>query len=100
MTCQDNENVPVQGLISLNRVHYTDYLGLYIYNPYFTQRYSMNTRHNSANSVPTSNLISITEVAIRTTFSHMISIAGIYYTCSLVIDIQCIRYKNADNKRF
>ena len=43
------------------------------------------TRHNSADSVPTSNLVCIKEVAIRTTFC----IAGIiYYTCNLVIDIQ------------
>ena len=59
------------------------------------------TRHNSADSVPTSNLVCIEEVTIRTTFSHMINIAGtIYDTCSLVIDIQCSRYKNAFNKRF
>ena len=33
--------------------------------------------------------------------SHMINIAGIiYYTCSLVIDIQCTCYNNAFNKRF
>ena len=55
------------------------------------------TRHNSDDSVPTSNLVCIKEVAIRTTFC----IAGIiYYTCNLVIDIQCTRYKNAFNKRF
>ena len=55
------------------------------------------TRHNSADSVPTSNLVCITEVAIRTTFC----IAGIiYYTCNLVTDSQCNRYKNAFNKRF
>ena len=29
------------------------------------------TRHNSADSVPTSNLVCIEEVAIRTAFSHM-----------------------------
>ena len=28
-------------------------------------------RHNSANSVPTSNLVCIEEVAIRTTFSQL-----------------------------
>ena len=40
-------------------------------------------------------------IAIRTTFSHMINIAVIiYYTCSLFIDIQCVRYKNAFSKRF
>ena len=59
------------------------------------------TRHISADSVPTSNLFCIKEVAIRTTFSHMIDIAEIiYHTCSLVIDIECSRYKNAFNKRF
>ena len=49
------------------------------------------TGHNSADSVPTSNLVCIKEVAIRTTFRYiLINIAGIiYYTCSLVIDIQC-----------
>ena len=58
------------------------------------------TRHNSADSVSTSNLV-CKEVAIRTTFSHMINIAGlIYYTCNLVIDIQCTCYENAFNKRF
>ena len=47
--------------------------------------------------VPTSNPICIKEVAIRTTFC----IAGImYYTCSLVPDSQCTRYKNTFNKRF
>ena len=55
------------------------------------------TRHNLADSVPTSNLVCNTEVAIRTTFC----IAGIiYYTCNLVNDIQCTRCKNAFNKRF
>ena len=55
------------------------------------------TRHNSADSVPTSNLVCITEVAIRTT----LYIAGIIqYTCNLVTDSQCTRYKNAFNKRF
>ena len=55
------------------------------------------TRHNSANSVPTSNLVCIKEVAIRTTFC----IAGIInYTCNLATDIQCTLYKNAFNKRF
>ena len=54
------------------------------------------TRHNSADSVPTSNLVCIKEVAIRTTFC----IAGIiYYTCNLATDIQCTGYKNAFNKR-
>ena len=46
------------------------------------------TRHNSADSLPTSNLVCIKEVAIRTTFC----IAGmIYYTWNLAIDIQCTR---------
>ena len=55
---------------------------------------SLSIRHNSGESVPTSNLVCIEEVAIRTTFCHMINIAGIFhYTCSLVIDIQCTRYK-------
>ena len=60
-----------------------------------------NTRHNSANSAPTSNLVCIKEVAIRTIFRDIINIAGIiYYTCSLDIDIQCTRYKNALNNVF
>ena len=43
-----------------------------------------------AASVPTSNLVCIKEVAIRTTFC----IVGIiYYSCSLAVDIQCTRYK-------
>ena len=50
------------------------------------------THHNSAESVPTSNLVCIKEIAIRTTFSHMINIEIFYYTCSLVIDIQYIQY--------
>ena len=55
------------------------------------------TRHNSADSAPTSCLVSIKEVAIRTN----VNIAGIiYHTCNLVIDIQCTRYKNAFKKRF
>ena len=55
------------------------------------------TRDNSADSVPTSNFVSIKELAIRTTFC----IAGIiYYTCNLDIDIQCTRYKNGFNKCF
>ena len=55
------------------------------------------TRHNTTDSVPTSNLVCIKEVAIRTTFC----IARIsYYTCNLVTYIQCTRYKNAFNKRF
>ena len=60
----------------------------------------LGTRQNSADSVPTSNLVCIKEVAIRTTFKRIINIAGIIcYICSLVIDIQCTRY-NANNKRF
>ena len=35
------------------------------------------SRHNSADIVPTSNFVCIKEVAIRTTFSNMINIAGI-----------------------
>ena len=59
------------------------------------------TRHNSADSVPTSNLICINEVAIRNTFCHMINIAGIiYYTCSLVIDLNVPVIKNTFKKRF
>ena len=58
------------------------------------------TRHNSADSVPTSNLVCIKEVAIRITFSHLINIAGIIYICGLVINMQCACYKNAFNKRF
>ena len=55
------------------------------------------TRHNSADSVPTSNLVCIKEVAIRTT----LCIAGIiYYTCNFVTEIQCTYYKPAFNKRF
>ena len=52
------------------------------------------TLHNSTDSVQ----VCIKEVAIRTTFSHMFNIAGIiFYTCSLVIDIQCTRYKRLKN---
>ena len=59
------------------------------------------TRHNSADSVPTSNLVCIMEATIKTTFSHVINISGIiYYPCSLLIDIQCTRHKNAFKKRF
>ena len=55
------------------------------------------TRHNSVDSVPTSNLVCIKEVAVRTT----LRIAGlIYYTCNFVTDIQCTCYKYACNKRF
>ena len=54
------------------------------------------TRHNSADSVPTSNLVCVKEGAVRNTFSHIINIDGIiYYTCSLDIDNQCTGYKNA-----
>ena len=56
------------------------------------------TSHSPADSVSTSNLVCIKEVAIRTTSSHMINIARIiYYT---YIYIRCIRYKNAFNKHF
>ena len=42
------------------------------------------TRHNSADSVPPSNLVCITEVAIRTT----LCIAGIiYYTSTLLLTL-------------
>ena len=52
--------------------------------------HEIGTRHNSADSVPTSNLVCIKEVAIRITFC----IVGIiYYKCNLVTDIQCTRYK-------
>ena len=63
--------------------------------------YQSGTRHNTADSLPTSYLVCLKEVAIRNTFSYMINIAGIiYYTCSVVIDILITRYKNAFNKRF
>ena len=59
--------------------------------------YIRGTRHNSADSVPTSNLVCITEVAIRT----ILCIAGIiYYAYNLITDSQCIRYRDAFNKRF
>ena len=52
---------------------------------------TVNTRQNLADFVPTSNLVYIKEVAFRTTFCHMIKISGIiYYTCSLVIEINVI----------
>ena len=35
------------------------------------------TGHISADSVPTSNLVCIEEIAIRTTFSHMINMASV-----------------------
>ena len=55
------------------------------------------THHNSADSVPTSNLVCIQEVVTRITFC----VAGIiYYTCNLVTDIQCTCYKNAFNEHF
>ena len=61
----------------------------------------MHLSHYSANSVPTSNLVCIKEVAIGTTFSHMINIAGIiHYTCSLVIDIQCTCSKKPSTNLF
>ena len=53
-------------------------------------------RHNSAVSVSASNLVCIKEVAIRTTFCI---VEIINCTCSLVIDIQCTRCKNAFKKR-
>ena len=54
------------------------------------------SRHNSAHStsIPTANLVYTKEVAIGTTVSHMINMAGIIYcTCTLVIEIKCTRYK-------
>ena len=55
------------------------------------------TRHNSSDSIPTSDLVCIKEVAIRTTFC----IAEIiYHTFNLVFDIQCTSYKNTFDKRF
>ena len=53
------------------------------FKPFQNKALFFTTLHNSADSVPISNLVCIKEVAIRTTFSHMINIAGIiYYTCS------------------
>ena len=47
------------------------------------------------------DLVCIKEVAIRTTFSHMINISGIiYYACNLVIDVQCTRYKDSPTNVF
>ena len=65
-----------------------------------TRRINMGLRFTHSpqlgNPVPTSNLVCIKEVAIRTNFC----IAGIiYYTCYLVNDIQCAPYHNAFNKR-
>ena len=40
---------------------------------------SVLTRHNSAFSVSTSNLVYINEVTIRTTFNYMVNIAGTIY---------------------
>ena len=88
-------------------VLYNEFLPLFLFCqllPYVNSdinRLWVYTRYNSADSLPTSKMVCIKEVAIRTTFSHMINIAGIiYYTCSLVIDNQCGRYKNAFNKPF
>ena len=44
------------------------------YNPIYFLSRSFDTRHNSGDSVLTSNLVCIKEVAIRTTFSHMVNI--------------------------
>ena len=42
-----------------------------------------------------------TSSVLRRSPLELLSIAGIiYYTCSLIIDIRCTRYKNAFNKRF
>ena len=49
------------------------------------------TRHNSADSVPTSNFDCIKKVAIRTTFSHMINIAGIIYYTLLTFKLPVIK---------
>ena len=58
----------------------------------------MTTRHNSADSVPTSiYLVCIKEVAIRTTFycwNNLLHLQLRY------IDIQRTRYKDAFNKGF
>ena len=68
-----------------------------MYSVYLSKTEAVTTRHNSADSIPTSNFVCIKEVAIRTT----LCIAGlIYYTCNLVTDVQCTRYENAFNKRF
>ena len=49
----------------------------------FYQSHITHPSQQSANLVPTSNLVCIKNVAIRTTSSHKINIAGIiYYTCS------------------
>ena len=60
-------------------------------------RLTQGRRHNSADSAPTSNLVSNKEVTIRITFC---SAGIIYYRCILVNDIQCTRYENAVNKHF
>ena len=58
-------------------------------------RYQKVTCHNSADSVPASY------IAIRTTFRHIINFASIInYTCRLVIDIQCIRFKMPETNVF
>ena len=51
------------------------YLGIFCISRHSAFSAYQGTRHNSADSVPTSNLICIKEVAIRTTFC----IAGILY---------------------
>ena len=80
-------------LMSCMRLPHAQFCGL-------KQRVAL-TGHNSANSILTSNLVCIKEVAIRTTFSYIINTAGIiYYTCSLIIDIQCTHYENVFNKLF
>ena len=50
------------------------------------------TRHNSADSVPTSNLVCIGSPLelLSVTWSILLKI---YFICSLVVDIQCTRYK-------
>ena len=67
---------------------------LYTYFLYAHTPYISSTLHNSADSVPTSNLVRIMEAAIRTTVYRW----NILLLCSLVIDSQCTPYKNAFNK--
>ena len=55
-------------------------------------RRTLFTRHNSADSVPISNLVCVKEVATRTTFYCW---NNIYNTCSLFTHIQCTIYRNA-----
>ena len=78
-------------------IRYLDFATIWLLVYPYERSLSIDTRHNSADSVPTSNLVCIKEVAIRTTYC----IAGIiYYTCNLVTEIQCTHYKHAFNKCF